>query len=93
MNDDKIFAAYALTLALGLLAVLGIALSLGIAKPPPAVMFLEHLALGLGVRFAYKSFGGFDWADWSLLGNAPAAAPATLGEAAAEAEADFKAAA
>jgi len=74
LHNDKAFAAYALTLIVGLFIVLGCALALGAAKPPPALMFLEHLAMGLGVRWAYKSFGGFDWADWSLMGRGRAAA-------------------
>jgi len=74
LHNDKAFAAYALTLTVGLLIVLGCVLALGAAKPPPALMFLEHLAMGLGVRWAYKSFGGFDWADWSLMGSGRAAA-------------------
>lgn len=69
MENDKAFAAYALTLTAGLLVVLSFAMTMSGAVPPPPMMFVEHLAMGLTVRWAYKSFGGFDWADWSLMGN------------------------
>jgi hypothetical protein len=79
MQNDKAFAAYALTLTLGILAVLAGTVAFGIVPPPSPLMFLEHLAMGLGVRWAYKSYGGFDWAEWSLMGHgAPSEAEAPV---------------
>jgi len=73
LDNDKAFAAYALTLTAGLLTVLAFTIASGVAKPPPPMMFLEHLAMALSVRWAYKFYGGFDWADWSLTSSHPAA--------------------
>lgn len=75
MHKDKIFAAYAMTLVLSLLTVLTGMIYLGVAELPPALVFAEHLVLGLAMRASYKSFGGFDWAEWSLLSDRPESLP------------------
>ena len=71
MTNDKAFAAYALFLVTALLIVIGGLLASGIAQAPAPLVFAEHIALGLGMRAAYKSFGGWDWAEWSLTSDAP----------------------
>jgi hypothetical protein len=48
----------------------------GIALAPSPLVFLEHVALGLAIRAAYKSIGGWNWADWSFGAEPAAEAPA-----------------
>ena len=70
MNDNKAFAAWALFLIAGSAALMMfVAFVLG-ANLPPLPTFAEHVAMGLCVRAAYKSTGGWNWADWSIAGDA-----------------------
>ena len=61
MKNDRVFTIYAVALIAMTGCMISTALWAGFAELPAAGFFLEHLALGLGVRTAYKSFGGFDW--------------------------------
>ena len=64
MSNDKHFAIYALILIAGVTSVLAASVTKGVTAAPPPLMFLEHLALGLGFRAAYKAFAGWDNVDW-----------------------------
>ena len=61
MNNDKIFAAYAVTLVAMVTSVIYASVMAGIAAVPTFGVFVEHLAMSLIFRGAYKSFAGFDW--------------------------------
>ena len=61
MNNDKVFAAYALILVSGVASVITASVMASVAVLPSLAVFLEHLALSLLFRAAYKSIGGFDW--------------------------------
>ena len=84
MKNDRVFTLYALTLLLIGGGMITAAIMMGLATVPTTGIFLEHLALGLGVRAAYKSFGGFDWlyelADWAGFYELEATAPNTGAE-------------
>lgn len=79
MDNDRIFAAYALLLVAGVASVVTASVTAGIAALPSAGVFLEHVALSFGFRAAYKSLDGFDWvhdfAEFLGLITAPDAAP------------------
>jgi hypothetical protein len=66
LDTNKAFAAYALVLIAGVGSVLTASVLAGVTSLPSPLGFVEHVALGLMVRAAYKSIGGFDWADWSI---------------------------
>ena len=66
MDKNRTFAAYALILIAGVGSVLMTSVLAGVSTAPSPLAFLEHVALGLTIRAAYKSFGGWDWADWSI---------------------------
>ena len=87
MDNDRAFTVYALTLVGIIGSVITASVMTGIATLPTAGVFLEHLALSLGFRTAYKSFGGFDWvyewADTLGLYEHRTALPALGAEAAA----------
>ena len=78
MHDDKAFAVYALLLILGVATALTSGMLLfGNGTWPSALAVVEHVALGLLMRAAYKTIGGWNWADWSVAGDAvPEAASA-----------------
>lgn len=76
MNRDKAFAIYAITLICAVASVITASVMAGFATLPSPLMFVEHVALGLGIRFAYKWVGGIDVADWTIFGEPIAAAPA-----------------
>lgn len=61
MDNDRIFAAYTLTLVAVVASVITASIMAGFATLPTAGVFIEHVAMSLGFRAAYKSFGGFDW--------------------------------
>ena len=61
MDNDRFFMFYALTLIAGVTSCITACLVAGVASLPSLGMFVEHLALSLAFRGAYKSFGGFDW--------------------------------
>jgi hypothetical protein len=66
LDQDKAFAAYALILIGAVGSLLTAMVLSGVTTAPSPLRFLEHLALGLAIRAAYKSAGGFSWADWSV---------------------------
>lgn len=61
MNNDKIFTIYAVTLVAGVASVISASVIAGVATLPSLGVFVEHLAMSLIFRGAYKSFAGFDW--------------------------------
>ncbi len=90
MDNDRAFMIYAVTLMTGLAAVLSSLVLAGIAQVPAAALFIEHLALALVIRGAYKSFGGFEWihsvaefSGWITEGAKEATAPQSGAQAAA----------
>ena len=87
MDSNRAFTVYALTLIAIVGSVITASVAAGIATLPTAGVFLEHLALSIGFRTAYKSFGGFDWvyewADTLGLYERRAALSALAGEATA----------
>lgn len=66
MDNDKLFAAYALILISGVVSTITASVMAGFASLPTALVFFEHVALGVAMRASYKFIGGFDWADWSF---------------------------
>lgn len=72
MDNDKAFAVYVLLMVGGLLSLLTALTLSGSASVPPLPGLLGHFAMGLGIRAAYKWVGGWDWADWSITGDAVA---------------------
>lgn len=72
MDNDKSFAAYALILIAGVTSTLATSVMVGFASLPSPLVFFEHVALGLTVRSAYKFVGGWNWADWTVTGDASA---------------------
>jgi len=58
MNHDKAFAIYAFTLVGAVGCLFSLAVATGIASLPTVAFIVEHGALGLFVRAAYKSFDG-----------------------------------
>jgi hypothetical protein len=75
LDNDKTFTTYALVLIAGVTSTLTATVLAGIASPPSPALFLEHVALGLLMRASYKSFAGWDWAEWSIVGERAAEAP------------------
>jgi hypothetical protein len=61
LDNDRVFATYACTLIAAITSVLAASVLAGFAVLPSTGVFLEHLAMSLGFRALYKSFGGFDW--------------------------------
>lgn len=56
--NDKAFAIYALALVAAVGTLFSVAVATGIASVPPIAFIVEHVALGLAIRTAYKSFDG-----------------------------------
>ena len=79
MDNDRAFAAYAITLFAVIASALTASVLAGFATAPSPLVFLEHVALGLAIRASYKSIGGFDWADWSVFSDDMAAADTQAG--------------
>jgi hypothetical protein len=75
LDNDKSFAAYALVLIAGVTSTLTASVMVGFASLPSPALFLEHVALGLMMRASYKSFAGWDWAEWSIMGERAAKTP------------------
>ena len=61
MDNDRVFAIYALTLASGVTSIITASVLAGFTTLLSMGVFLEHVAMSLAFRGAYKSFGGFDW--------------------------------
>ncbi len=64
MDNDKLFAAYTLTLIAGAGAMIVFAMSANFAMAPSPLAFIEHLLLGFAIRGAYKAADGFYVSDW-----------------------------
>lgn len=78
MENDKYFSIYAFTILGALLAVVSATLQAGFTTLPSPLVFLEHIAMSLTVRAAYKSFG-WDWGFWTFgMGSRPVAEAAPL---------------
>ena len=75
MDNDKAFAAYALVIFAGVASVLTASVLSGTAALPSALVFLEHLAMSLALRTAYKSLDGTYWIN--NLGHSEATLEAT----------------
>lgn len=69
MDNDRIFAAYALLLFFGVVTLLTTLLVVNGRGFPAPLAFAEHVALGLSWRFAYKWIGGVNRADWSVTSD------------------------
>jgi hypothetical protein len=69
LDNDKVFVAYALILIAGVASVITASVVAGTAALPSPMSFLEHLALSLAFRAAYKGIGGFSWDEWSVMGE------------------------
>ena len=73
MENDKYFSIYAFTILAGLASVLTASMMAGFASMPSPMVFIEHLAMSLTVRAAYKSFG-WNWGPWTFgIGARPVA--------------------
>lgn len=88
MDNDKIFAAYSMSLVGAIASVITASVMAGFATLPTVGVFVEHIALSLTFRAMYKSFGGFEWAyqaaqfaGWITAEAADAASPSTGAEA------------
>jgi hypothetical protein len=79
VSDDKAFAGYALILIAGVASVLTASVMAGVTSLPSPAVFLEHVALGLMMRASYKSFGGWNWAEWSVTSEPTGAMAAARG--------------
>jgi hypothetical protein len=80
MNNDKVFAIYACTLVAGIASVITASLFAGLATLPSPLMFVEHLAMSVTFRAAYKSFAGPVWWPYpSARAEAVAGEAAVLG--------------
>ncbi len=60
MNNDKAFAIYALALVAAVCGLFSIAVATDVASLPTLTFIVEHGALGLLLRAAYKSLGGWN---------------------------------
>jgi len=58
LKDDKAFATYALSLIAAVVCLLSAVVYSQLGTPPTAAQFIEHLAIGLLFRGAYKSLDG-----------------------------------
>jgi hypothetical protein len=58
VQNDRIFAIYAIGLIGCVLSLLACTVSVGLASVPAFAVLVEHIAMGLAVRAAYKSFDG-----------------------------------
>jgi len=92
VENDKLFAAYALILVAGIGSVIAALIAVGVASPPDPLGLAEHLTFSLLMRASYKSLDGWDWSEWTLaFGHArarvAAVARTSIGGGAADAEA------
>jgi hypothetical protein len=70
LSDNKAFAAWALFIVTGAAILVAALTTTGLTTLPDAFTLLQKIAMGLSVRAAYKWFGGWDWAEWSIAGDA-----------------------
>jgi hypothetical protein len=69
LDNDRVFAACALVLIASVATLLSTQVLLGPGTFPSPLAFAEHVALGLSMRAAYKWIGGWNPADWSVVGE------------------------
>ena len=74
MSNDKSFALYALFLVAGVVCLLSSVVVAGVTTLPAPLVFLQEVSLGLLMRASYKSFAGWNWADWTFTGEPKVAA-------------------
>lgn len=58
MQNDKVFIAYAIALAVGIGSVITFVVGTGASHVPQPMYLVEHVGLGLMIRGYYKSFDG-----------------------------------
>ena len=56
--NDKAFAIFAISLVAAIGSLFTLAVATGIASVPPIAFIVEHVALALGIRTAYKTLDG-----------------------------------
>jgi hypothetical protein len=66
VQNDRIFAIYAFGLISCVLSLLACSVSVGLASVPAFAVLVEHVAMGLAVRAAYKSLDGSNIVVWAL---------------------------
>lgn len=81
MSDNKAFAAWALFIITGAGLLVAALTTTGLTSLPDPFTFAQKVAMGLSVRAAYKWFGGWDPAEWSIAGDAPVESGAFQGSA------------
>ena len=64
MQSDRVFAVFTLALVGGLAILLTLLFQSENAIVPTPVGFIEHIAISLSFRFAYKWIGGSDASEW-----------------------------
>ena len=69
MDDDKAFVAYTLILTAAVGGLLAALMAVGVATIPHPETFASHAMMSLGIRAAYKAFGGWDVTEWDLSLN------------------------
>ena len=72
LSDNKAFAAWALFIVTGAAILVTALITTGLTSLSDPFTFLQKVAMGLSVRAAYKWFGGWDWNEWSIAGDAVA---------------------
>ena len=69
MDNDKAFIVYALVIFTGVATIMTTVLATSAPYLPSPLNIVEHLALSLGFRAAYKTMGGGGWEEWSLMSH------------------------
>jgi hypothetical protein len=69
VDDDKAFVAYTLILTAAVGGLLAVLMAVGVAPIPHPETFASHAVMSLGIRAAYKAFGGWDVTEWDLSLN------------------------
>jgi len=75
LYDNRAFAGWVVFVVGGAAILFASLVLTGVAVMPPLATFVKDVAMGLGIRAAYKQVGGWDWAEWawSFAGDAPEA--------------------
>jgi hypothetical protein len=69
VNNDMVFVAYTLILTAAVGGLIAALMAVGVAPIPHPETFASHAMLSLGIRAAYKAFGGWDVTEWDLSLN------------------------
>ncbi len=64
MTNDKAFHIYAALLVSGVITLLTVIVTSGVAAVPAPLFLAEHLGLGLLFRASYKSLESPQWPYW-----------------------------